>query len=569
VRRGEDSTAPASNQAGIAVFLGVLLLLLLPFVTRAFHIDDPLFLWTADHIRSEPANPYNFAVNWYWFERPMSLVMENPPLASYYLALVRAVFGPGELAAHLAFVGVALAAAYGVYLLARRLCEHALLAVALATLTPVFFVSSLTVMSDVLMLALWVFAVHLWLVGLDRQSHLALGAAAVLVALAALAKYFGIALLPLLLVYSAVRMKRPGWWLAYLAIPAIAMGLYELAGRHLYGHGLIFNAAKYAVGTKVGFGRFTLSKVGVDLAFLGACVASAVFFAHRLWSRRQLIAGGAIVAAVVFLLGTSTHLGPFEMPTEPGAHWLLAAQFAFWLAAGVGLIALALIDLNQRRDADSLLLFLWLNGTFVFAGFVNWTMNGRTILPIVVPAGILIVRRLENRRASVSKSARTALRIVSPSLVAAAALAVAVAWADSTFANVARDGALQITKEFTGVRRLWFQGHWGFQYYMEQRGPNAKAMDVNRWSLAASDSGDPWALVPGDVIAIPAMNTNFYGIPTEWYTPRRFLLLPSSRWIGTMNRQVGAGFYSDEFGPLPFAFGSMEPERFVLLDVKK
>ena len=563
-RPAKPQSTGRHDPTAIALFLGALLLLLLPFVTRAFHIDDPLFLWAADHIRKEPTNPYNFNVMWYATERPMSLVMENPPLASYYLALVRALFGPGELAAHLAFFCVALAASYGAFLVARRFCANALLAAALAAFTPVFLVSSLTVMSDVLMLALWIFAVHFWLIGLDRGQHVAFLVAAVLMALATYAKYFGVALLPLLLVYSAMKMRKAGWWLAYLAIPGLAAALYEIAGRQLYGHGLLFNAARYAVVTNVGFGRFTLSKVGVDFAFLGACVASAVFFAHRLWSPRQLLAGAGMFIGVLLLVGSATHLGSFELPTENSARWLLAAQFGFWIAAGVGVLALALTDLNQRRDPDSLFLAFWVIGTFLFAGFVNWTMNGRTILPIVVPAGILIVRRLESRRsASPAK-----LQIVSAPVVAAAALAVMVAWADSRFANVARDGALQIAKEFGGIRRLWFQGHWGFQYYIEQRG--AKPMDAKKWSLASSvATKDEWALVPGDVIAIPAINTNFYGIPTEWYTLRKYLLLPSSGWIGTMNSSIGAGFYSDEFGPLPFAFGAMEPERFVLLDVKK
>jgi hypothetical protein len=38
-------------------------------------------------------------------------------------------------------------------------------------------------------------------------------------------------------------------------------------------------------------------------------------------------------------------------------------------------------------------------------------------------------------------------------------------------------------------------------------------------------------------------------------------------WLATMNLQVGAGFYADVFGPLPFAFGRVPPERFTVYKV--
>jgi hypothetical protein len=116
------------------------------------------------------------------------------------------------------------------------------------------------------------------------------------------------------------------------------------------------------------------------------------------------------------------------------------------------------------------------------------------------------------------------------------------------------------------VRRIWFEGHWGFQYYMEQRG--AKPLYLNR-SIVDASSASPWALAPGDVIVIPGTNTNITPIPNDWYTFRKFVYLPSTGWLATMNIPTGAGFYSDEFGALPFAFGRVDPEQFILLDVRQ
>src|SRR5579859_2458671 len=68
-----------------AVLTVVTLACLLPFLGKAFHIDDPLFIWCGRHIVSDPWNFYDFKVNWFGKEEAMSTAMQNPPLASYYL----------------------------------------------------------------------------------------------------------------------------------------------------------------------------------------------------------------------------------------------------------------------------------------------------------------------------------------------------------------------------------------------------------------------------------------------------------------------------------------------------
>ena len=103
--------------------------LLLPFVNRAFHIDDPLFLWAAKQIQTHPADPYGFRVNWYGSDMAMFDVTKNPPLASYYLALVASIVGWSERALHLALMLPALSVVAGMFLLARRWCLNPALAV--------------------------------------------------------------------------------------------------------------------------------------------------------------------------------------------------------------------------------------------------------------------------------------------------------------------------------------------------------------------------------------------------------------------------------------------------------
>jgi 4-amino-4-deoxy-L-arabinose transferase-like glycosyltransferase len=175
---------------------------LLPFINKAFNIDDPLFIWAAKNIQSKPFDPYGFTVNWYGTDEPMSSVTKNPPLASYYIALTGSLFGWSETALHCAFLFPALIVAIGTYLIAQRYCRSPLIAAFSSVLTPVYFVSSLTVMSDIMMLAFWVFAIYFWINGIENKSHASSALASVLIALSALTKYFGMMLIPLLFFYT-------------------------------------------------------------------------------------------------------------------------------------------------------------------------------------------------------------------------------------------------------------------------------------------------------------------------------------------------------------------------------
>lgn len=522
--------------------------LLLPFVDKAFHIDDPLFLWAAQNIHSHPSDPYGFTVNWWGAEMPMAQVMKNPPLASYYIAIVASVLGWNEPALHLAFFLPAIGVIVGTYLLARRFCHLPMVAAIAALMTPVFLVSSTTVMSDTLMLAFWVFAVYLWIEGLGKNDHRMLASGALLVALSSLTKYFGIALIPLLLVYSFTKKRIPGLWLLHFLIPLTILAAYQWATQWLYGRGLLLDAAAYAAR----FGTWSLPKVLVGLAFTGGCLAVVFFSTMQLWSKRVAVAGGALSVLLAFVISSGKTLGQSPLPGDDTARWILALQVGLFAMSGVSLVAVSILDICRRRDADAILLFLWIVGTLLFAGLVNWTTNGRSILPIVPAAGIIMMRRIEQRARLTNREKR--YKVFWP-LVAAGALSVAVTWADFSLANSQRTAAAIIRDRYQHVGRpIWFQGHWGFQYYMERIG--ARPLDIVRWNLAK-----------GDFVVYPTNNTNLTLMNPEAATEREAFEIPANSWLATMNHRIGAGFYSDRWGPSPFAAGSVPPERFYVIEI--
>ncbi len=526
-------------------------LALLPFAGKAFHVDDTLFLAAARQIRANPFDFYGFTVNWYGTAQPMWGVMKNPPLASYFLALASAVGGWSETALHLAFLVPAVAAVLGTYALARRLSRRPAVAALAALATPAFLVSSTNVMCDTMLVAFWVWAVELWLSGFDTGRRGPLAASAAFVALAALTKYFGAALLPLLFVYGLARKRRLGSWTFWLLLPVAVLAAYQVATTELYGRGLLRDAAAYASGIRYRGGIQLPAKAAVGLSFAGGSVASIGFFLPWLWSRRVL--AGAGVAAFLLVLGLGAVASSLPLPVTPGARWAAVGQLVLFDLLGASLLGLASADLLRRRDSGSLLLFLWIVGTFVFAAFFNWTVNTRSILPMVPAAGILLARRLD------AKTGEASGRRIFPAaaLAGALALALGVAWADDVLAGSARKAAARLVRQFGGPPgTLWFEGHWGFQHYMESAG--ASPLDFLRSRLA-----------PGDRIAIPSNNTNVVVPQGEALGQLEILELPVLPFLATLSPDLGAGFYLDVWGPLPFAFGRVPRERYVVLVVRQ
>jgi len=529
----------------IALVAAVTALVLLPFLDKAFHIDDTQFLWVARQIESHPSDFFGFAVNWYGYAKPMYLIATNPPLAPYYMALVAALAGWSEIVLHLAFLVAALAAAAGAVVLARRFCTEPVVATLIGVLTPAFVVSSTNVMCDVLLLAFWVWAIVLWVDGLERRNGWMQCAATLLIALAALTKYVGVSLIPLLLVYALARRRRLTAEILWLGLPIVVLAAYDLYTGVLYGRGMLFEAAFHAGDTRAHSGLTLLSRSVIGLAFSGGCLATVAFYAPLVWSRRVLVSA-ALAAAVLLIPAAATVAGyrTVDAFAIPG----VIAQLDLLAVAGIHVLALPVVDFWERRDADSLLLFLWATGGFVFATFVNSTINARSILLLAPAAGILVGRRLEHRRVPVR-----AWWALAP-LLAGACLAVLLAAADYGLAGAGRAaaGLLQADYGPTG-RTIWFQGHWGFQHYMEAVG--ARPFDRLRLGM-----------VPGDLMILPENNTNVFfplsGIPMFLL---RVIQLPSSRWLATAQPGIGAGFYSEIVGPLPFAFGTVPPERYYVL----
>ena len=533
-----------TRQAWLAAL--AVIAVLAPFAAKAFHIDEPLFIWMARWISRYPQDPYGFSVNWYGVVQPIFLVMENPPLSSYYAALVGGILGWSEPAMHIGFLLPAIAAIAGTFFLARRFSDSPLLAALLTLFTPVFLVSATTVMCDVWLLALWVWSIECWLGALERNAWWLFAVSSLLAAAAALTKYFGLSLVPLLFVFTLVHDRRLTLRLLFLLIPLVAMAWFEASTKAKYGHGLFSNAVLYPWTQSSHPGKHFFKPILTGLSFTGGCLLSCLFFVPLF--RRRILLFGLLAIFVVFL-----PIFYFAFASEFSSKSAIAAvttEGALFATTGIGILALALVDLLQSRTAKSLLLFLWVTGTFLFASLLNWSVTSRTLLPVAPAVAILLLRCLSRSRSDEATSSLSWWP-----LLPAAVLSLLIVRADDKLANTARVAALRFRDQFHAApATVWFEGHWGFQYYMQQW--KAKPVDVENVRV-----------LPGDVLVVPFNNTNLYRLRGVIFDSAEHVDYPQP-WLATMSAKAGAGFYSSVHGPLPWIFTDVPPERYEVQRVR-
>ena len=378
-------------------------------------------------------------------------------------------------------------------------------------------------------------------------------------AAAALTKYFAISLIPMLGVYAILYRRKPVWQLAWLLIPVAILTGYQFATWKMYGAGITVRCGVFCVGD-CGDGRTgdapadetVGSKLLVALSFAGGSFLPVLFFARRLLPTKGLAA--AVNVGLVIGVWARYFCSPkmlIELHEAVPFTALSAAQFGLFTVCGALIMWLAIRDFARNQTADACLLVLWVLGTVGFTGFVNWTCNVRSLLPMAPAFGILVVRRMEERpkEEPAGFGRRWAL---APALAAAAM----VAWADLCLADSARIAASRLAESLKPEPGPhWFQGHWGFQYYMRARG--GREFDTQNPQVR-----------PGEVMVIPYANTDVVFYSRDFMDSVRELELPACRWLATMQGQVGAGFYSGFWGPMPFVFGPTSLEKYEIVRLK-
>ena len=96
---------------------------------------------------------------------------------------------------------------------------------------------------------------------------------------------------------------------------------------------------------------------------------------------------------------------------------------------------------------------------------------------------------------------------------------------------------------------MWFEGHWGFQYYMQQ------------WGAIAFDRRNS-QVKSGDLVAAAFNDVQAYRFPDDQITMQDRLRLTAFPYLGAWTLGGGACFYSSFEGPLPWVVNNVPPQRY-------
>jgi hypothetical protein len=195
------------------------------------------------------------------------------------------------------------------------------------------------------------------------------------------------------------------------------------------------------------------------------------------------------------------------------------------------------------------LLLAWFLGCLSQVIFVGSFVAARYLLPTLLPAILLVSHR--GRRATAIGA------------LIAAVLSLTVAFADLELARAYRHAAARLhASHGASGAELRFQGHWGFQYYLERDGHRPLYQ------------GGARELSVGDVIAIPRFHANVssrLGVLRRWdgkrVVPAGQIFLMGKVPATVLHQETGAGFYSSHRKPLPFSWGAEVLEEIETLEI--
>jgi hypothetical protein len=550
-------------------------LLLLPFLNKPFTIDDPLFLREARHALVDPLHPADFEQVWNAGDRlKLSQYLLGGTLPAYVLLPVVAL-GGREWMAHLYQLLLLCGFLVASVSVARRLgCDRrqANTVGLLIASNPVTLAMAATCMPDVM-------AMMFGMAGMDRlllfREHRRWGvglASGLLLAAAVLCRA---STAPLLLV-AALLPPMPATW------RRAARGLWPLgvaAAAVVLFLGLNRGPAAGA-GATVGAAFQTLTStrnVPRNLvAFLGFQALTGPLLVYALLTRGRKFAG--VVAALVALgVAGSMLAGAVGGPANLALHAVPAALGVCFILALLGVVggirSEPAYGQSEPRQSEAvkeplphpgargfaclvgqalspahrflrgfsgrgLPLVVWLGAGLVALPY--FYMGAKYLLPGVPAAALLIVlhaARVRQRRYPLAIALVVALGWICGALIVVG---------DTTLASSQREAVDRlIAPRIHRGLKVWAGGQWAFLGYAEEAGAMALA-------------NTPPLPGPGDIIVVSRLD--YYGMLFRLPIRLDLLHTRTDRRCGVfvLNRRLGAGFYSNHFGYLPFAIGCGE-----------
>jgi hypothetical protein len=327
--------------------------LLLPFASKAFTIDDTVFMRQAEWALHDPLHPSALTMVWSEVPRPMRLsqVMPTGPLMAWLLTPA-ALAGGSEVVAHLVQLLLLTLSIFEVACVALRLGYDdsvAQLSAMFLAATPAVLGMAGTVFPDVAAMTFGLVGIERLCAWRDQRRTTAGVVAALALGLAPLARSHllllpGLAICLLELPWQRGAWRRGAWraWLPVVAAPMITLALIELTRDPLGGSADMVRSA--GLFSSLGNVRSNAIAFGVHwVLLLPLGLAWMLARGRRFWLSPLPYLG--IAAAAGMLMQASS------------SRWLWIAPLA---GLGIAVVVDVVIDCVRTRDARRIALALWL-----------------------------------------------------------------------------------------------------------------------------------------------------------------------------------------------------------------
>jgi 4-amino-4-deoxy-L-arabinose transferase-like glycosyltransferase len=447
-------------------------------------VDDTAYLAYARQIAAHPLDPYGFSFFW-WTVPDDAFEVLCPPVVPYWLALGIGVFGehPALLKLWmLPFVGLLV---WALDSLLRRLARGSeAVFLPLLMLSPAVL-PTINLMLDIPAAALGLAAIVVFMHACERNSWSLAALAGIAAALAMQTKYTGLLIPPAIAFYGLTRWRRRPILLSLLAvtIAALLFAGWETLLVAKYGRShFLFHLSERQPAAGAGLEDYIQDKLllltplagylGCLGIGVGLVAATALGIAHL----RVAVVAAIWAAVLCWIALTPAHWSAF-----PSSSPLLAGGFAtvFWTLYGYLLLAalaacswVLLVRRSSgwrlRVDPDAIFLVGWL--FLELAGYFAMTPFGaaRRVIGLTLIGGILTARvasRLDRLRPE-RRPARWMVAFGAAAGLLIASLDTLDAYPEKNCA----DRAAALLAARNANTRIWFAGHWGFQYYCGRHG---------------------------------------------------------------------------------------------------
>lgn len=529
----------------VALALGILL----PYLGKAYTIDDPLFLMQAQQALRDPLHPTAFDV--VWSDNKLvrcSAIMPSGPVQAFLL-IPTILAGGSEVVAHTTQLVMLLLGLWVTICLGRRLglsVPAAALAATAVASSPAILGMAGTAMPDIAATTLGNFGLLCLLAWKQKRGAGWAVVAVVALAVASLARphalgFLGIGFLLLGVHHPNARLGGRLTWRILDLVPLVAaFALVALYGR--------VSADPAATGGTLASATQSLSTIVEPerhfLAFLShwslTTPVPLLLVALRRGSIRWAIVGylslpfGALVAGLGFFKQT-------------------------WVGVFAALSVAAIVELwRTPRLSDRAVHHAFMFAMLMPLGLILYVHLPAKYLATSIPAAaILIGAEFDALARDLATQPRWLVALIASICLYFALVGRLVLAADTAYGELTIRAANEFVRHNVARnQRVWFAGHWGFQWYATRFGGNALSIDAHP--------------APRDLLVTPSKNHDGAYLPDKF--PNRAKvdrLYDNESPVHVMHHGIigsgfGAGFYSNWWGLLPVVVGHGEMEQWEL-----